>query len=227
MGQIVLNSVTFSYMPYNNQVVTVEYKLASDTTYTEFTDNAVVLPDGTFSPAVIITALADGADYNIRVTNNCNGMSKEINLTSTGVATTTTSTTTTTTLPVITGIIDAILTGGSTIGGPVRMTINFDSPVPTDFQFKWGFDITATGGGYSSLSTYPPPKTFAPASTTCGGGVVTVTSSSVTITDDSQCTEYGAPYGYISKLVFYDAILPSGYTLVLTPARSDLDWEIR
>lgn len=131
----------------------------------------------------------------------------------------------------ITGTIDAILTGTATQGGPVNMIITFDNPLPGDIIYQAGFDEIATSVFVNTSNEYPPPRTYSNGGVGCGitaTGVPAVISIGLqSYSKLSTCSEFGAPYGYVSKVVFFNVTVPSGYSLVLTPVRSNMTFEIR
>lgn len=68
-----LSKLNFSSVPSASQTVTIEYKLASASSYTLLDNDVIVATDGTIleSPALIISGLTSGLLYDIRVSNNC------------------------------------------------------------------------------------------------------------------------------------------------------------
>lgn len=143
----------------------------------------------------------------------------------------TTTITPTSTPSAITGVIDGILTGSGTAGGAMEMIISFDAPLPGNIIYSAGFDFTSTSGAFLSVSNgYPLPRTYPNGGDGCGitaFGVSTTTITTQNYTKLSTCAEPGAPYGYISKIVFWNVTLPSGYTLQLRPARANMTFELR
>lgn len=129
----------------------------------------------------------------------------------------------------IPGNFDGILTGGSSVGGPAKLTINFTNPTPGDITLEAGFDFKATGGGYNDYSGgYPAPRTYALYSTYgFSNGPVTIPAGSSTFDIVGVPTIPGAPYGHIEKVILYNVTLPSGYVLDLSPVRPNLTIEIR
>ena len=74
MADITLTNIIFSTPSAVNQTATIEYKLTvqPDSSYVVWTNSALVLTDGYFSPPVVISGLLDGQSYRIKVTLNCN-----------------------------------------------------------------------------------------------------------------------------------------------------------
>lgn len=127
----------------------------------------------------------------------------------------------------ITGTIETILTGVDDSGGLVRMNIVFDQALPHAISFDWGFDFTSTSSYLNTSNGYPAPKTYSNGNSSCGGNRASITSGSSTYEIFSKCAEPGAPYGYVSKIVIFNKILPNGYVLSLRPVRQNMSLEIR
>lgn len=104
MAYIQITSVDFSSVPASNIEATIWYKLASepDGSYVIWTTAANILPNGNFSPIILITGLIDGENYTIRIGLNCGGDPFIFETTATEDVIITTTTTTTTTIAPLT-----------------------------------------------------------------------------------------------------------------------------
>ena len=153
--------------------------------------------------------------------------------TSTSTTTTTTvppSTTTTTTAPIIVGYVDFdTAPSGSPYQYIPRVKVTFTQPLVGNMSTKVGFDYLPSGGSLLSLG-YPTPRTngspyddatctllFNASAGDIGPKITT-----------SPCL--GTEFNYdMKKIVFFDVVIPAGYTLQLLPApsRPGLTIEVR
>jgi hypothetical protein len=111
-----------------------------------------------------------------------------------------------------------------------KMVINFEGPTPGDISYEAGWDFKSNGGFYIDTSnSYPAPRTFANYNPGCGitAGATIIPSGTTNYKKYLTCVDPSGTAGYPSKVVFYNVVLPAGYSLVLTPARSNLVVEIR
>jgi hypothetical protein len=72
-AEITIQSIAFDGVVAANQTVTVAHKLATapDSTFVVDTTMQIVLPNGAFDPAYVISGLAYSTRYTIRVSNTC------------------------------------------------------------------------------------------------------------------------------------------------------------
>lgn len=74
-AKITLLTATLAAVPGVNQTATVMYRLTSAPdvpgSYTTVTTSAPILPNGTFSPSVVIGSLLYNTSYTVRTINNC------------------------------------------------------------------------------------------------------------------------------------------------------------
>lgn len=127
----------------------------------------------------------------------------------------------------LSGTIDAIPTGSSKVGGSIDMTITFSEPLPVDIVFTWGFDQTMYTTKYLNNSNgYPWPRTYSAYNDYCGGNTLTIPAGTVIVNASSNCSNAGAYYGYVSKVVIHNTNL-NGYTIKLRPVRNNMTFEVR
>lgn len=72
-GKITIQQIIFPVTPSGSQTLTVEYKLATASSWTTFLSGMIVGTNGipAASPLPQITGLTSGALYNVRFTNHC------------------------------------------------------------------------------------------------------------------------------------------------------------
>lgn len=75
MGKIILRRLTLSIVPTANQTVTVKVRPQASAdvaqSYTQVFENVTVKPDGVLLTPLVISNLQNGADYLLRISNNC------------------------------------------------------------------------------------------------------------------------------------------------------------
>lgn len=136
----------------------------------------------------------------------------------------------------IKGVFKALLYPESGCSG-VKMIIDFEAPTPGPITFRAGHDIKATSSLYVNHSSgYPPPATYAAYNEEdCGftrdppfgPGPQTIPAGTSHYELCSICNEPRSSYSYVEKIIFYEVVLPTGYSLTLYPDRSNLSYEIR